>query len=270
VKILDWQWRLETGVVVRARLELPSKVESVWVGDQLVSRRRGADRPDGDIVPIGEGSGGAYRSGAESRVVFDTFGDALGTCDLSLEGRTMPASCVPTSSRVPRRPAWTIPLAAVGGSLVLALAVTGARSLPSLIAARPTASLAVSIASPPSSSASAGPTESDQGIARLRPAFRRCYEGGLSEDPWMVGSATVVARVGPGGKLVWASIDDNRGLSAGVAQCMLDVVRHASFPGGPEATVHVPVRFIPAHSWEAWYERASPGDDAASPGPGRR
>ena len=238
MKTLDWQWHLDSGAIVRARLELPAKRESVWVGDQLLSRSVAGAKPEGHAVPIGGRSGGAYRGATEARVVFDAVGDALGSCELSVEGRTIEHSRAPRSTLA----RYARPLIFVSVAWVVAL--IGAWTLPSAVTTVPSAISSISLRSARPASASSDRGAADRVVEALRGQFRLCYDSGLSQDPSMEGGAVVTGRLGSGGEVIAASIDENNGLSAGVAQCLLTTVRSARIPGSPEPTMRIPLSFV--------------------------
>jgi hypothetical protein len=96
-----------------------------------------------------------------------------------------------------------------------------------------------------------GPLANPEGvIAKLRPAFRKCYVTGLNnEDPNMAGSLTVRAKVRPNGEVESADAMSVVGLSPAVAQCVARRVSVAQFvaEGASAATIDIPVKFYPQH-----------------------
>jgi hypothetical protein len=82
-------------------------------------------------------------------------------------------------------------------------------------------------------------------LAALRPKFRRCYQAGLAAEPDMSGKLVIVATVGPTGEVLEAGVASSEGLSRGVTECLVDLVRNARFTGtGTSSTLHVPISFV--------------------------
>jgi hypothetical protein len=81
-------------------------------------------------------------------------------------------------------------------------------------------------------------------IARLRPRFRHCYEGGLHQSPGMEGSVTLVVRVGPNGEVQRVTPSGGSGL-APIIPCLVAVMQSAVFepPGAEGAVLSVPIVF---------------------------
>ena len=83
-------------------------------------------------------------------------------------------------------------------------------------------------------------------VARMRGAFRACYNQGLAVNPDMAGTVTVTARIGPNGEVVMATASAGGTMSRAVADCIAARVRGAQFDppeGGSGATIVIPVRF---------------------------
>ena len=96
-----WEWDLPDGSTILARLELPARIESVWLGQRLVSRSaaggKGADHVVTLPAPKVEQpkSGDAYRAApppVEATVTFDPIG---AHCTLRLDGVPMPPTREP-------------------------------------------------------------------------------------------------------------------------------------------------------------------------------
>jgi hypothetical protein len=89
-------------------------------------------------------------------------------------------------------------------------------------------------------------SDADRVVAGLRGRFRSCYQTGLNSDPGMSGKVVINARVGPNGEVSSADIAQNTGLSPGVASCIANVVKRATFsaPGGGGSTLSIPVTFV--------------------------
>jgi hypothetical protein len=94
--------------------------------------------------------------------------------------------------------------------------------------------------------ASAPISDADKVVASLRPKFRDCYNAGLRVDKTMEGCVIATLRVAPAGNVLSSSVLVHDGLSDGVATCIVDVLRAATFspPGGDGSTLNVPVTFI--------------------------
>ena len=102
-----------------------------------------------------------------------------------------------------------------------------------------------SAATPPAPLDAGGPVaDAEQVIARLRPAFKSCYNRGLTEDPSMAGRIVVVVQVAPSGDVVNVTKDSGSGLSADVESCIMKKTAHATFSAGPGGTLKVPVTFV--------------------------
>jgi hypothetical protein len=110
---------------------------------------------------------------------------------------------------------------------------------------------------PPPADASDGDADAGKGpisnadvvIAGLRKQFRACYNAGLKdEDRTMQGCVVVRARLTSEGAVGSGESYVKDGLSNRVTECIVDVVRHASFspPGGKGATLMIPITFIHA------------------------
>jgi hypothetical protein len=70
----EWMWNLSDGQRVKATFDPSTGIETVWVGNRIVSRSTANGKPDGHVVPLGSSTNtGAYRGAAEARVVFDVF-----------------------------------------------------------------------------------------------------------------------------------------------------------------------------------------------------
>jgi TonB family protein len=89
-------------------------------------------------------------------------------------------------------------------------------------------------------------SDADAAIARLRPQFKACYQGGLVSDPTMSGKVVVRIHIAPDGPVDSSSVEQNSGLSDAVADCIRRALDQARFsaPGGNGSTLKVPVRFV--------------------------
>ncbi|HEY4119838.1 MAG TPA: AgmX/PglI C-terminal domain-containing protein [Byssovorax sp.] len=83
-------------------------------------------------------------------------------------------------------------------------------------------------------------------VASMAPAFRRCYNAGLADDPTLQGSVRITAHVGPKGDVTSVKPSKTT-LPADVVACVAKRVAAAQFspPEGGGATVVVPVSFVP-------------------------
>ncbi len=74
-------------------------------------------------------------------------------------------------------------------------------------------------------------------------AFRRCYNKGLAENPDMVGSVTVTAKIGPNGEVTNTQTAWDGSVSSSVIGCVAGRVAAAKFspPTGGTATIVIPV-----------------------------
>jgi hypothetical protein len=86
----------------------------------------------------------------------------------------------------------------------------------------------------------------DQVVAGLRPAFRTCYQRGLSVDAEMSGRTVLVAQLASDGTVVRAWAVETYGLSAPVVECMTGVVQGARFPApsDPDHEIRIPLTFV--------------------------
>lgn len=88
-------------------------------------------------------------------------------------------------------------------------------------------------------------SDADVVVANMRGRFRSCYQTGLGGDPTMSGKVLIAARIAPNGEVSSAEIASNTGLSQGVAQCIANVVKRATFKGnGTGAMLQIPVTFV--------------------------
>ena len=87
-----WEWDLADGSTILARLELPARIESVWLGQRLVSRSAKGGKGADHVVPLPSPKvetpkkGDAYRAApppVEATVTFDPIG---AYCTLRLDG----------------------------------------------------------------------------------------------------------------------------------------------------------------------------------------
>ena len=82
-------------------------------------------------------------------------------------------------------------------------------------------------------------------LARMRAAFRSCYNRSLDDDPKNQGELRLVLQVGPDGAVRSVDGSPSRSLSAPLVNCVKTRVRHGRFSvaAGRQATVTVSVRF---------------------------
>jgi len=83
---LTWEWRAPSGEPIMATLELPSRVESVWLGPHLVGRSLPGGTPGGYALRVAAGEG---------RVEFNA---PLRACAFLLNGAVVPPVRVATKS----------------------------------------------------------------------------------------------------------------------------------------------------------------------------
>jgi len=91
----------------------------------------------------------------------------------------------------------------------------------------------------------ADPSAVGKAVASMAAGFRRCFTAGLACDPDMQGSVRVSAKLDAKGNVVKASPERAKGLSRGVIDCIVEVVKKKAFdppPSGSE-TVVIPVIF---------------------------
>ncbi len=100
--------------------------------------------------------------------------------------------------------------------------------------------------SPGSLTATTPIPDAERVIARLRPAFRACYNRGLATDPSMSGNFVMSLKVSASGDVTDATKASGTGLSSEVEQCILRRAKGASFtpPGGSGSTLQVPITFV--------------------------
>ena len=96
-----WEWDLADGSTILARLELPARIESVWLGQRLVSRSAKGGKGAEHVVPLPSPKvetpkkGDAYRAAPapiEATVTFDPIG---AHCTLRLDGVVTPPTREP-------------------------------------------------------------------------------------------------------------------------------------------------------------------------------
>lgn len=85
-------------------------------------------------------------------------------------------------------------------------------------------------------------------VSAMAPAFRRCFTRALACDPEMRGSARIAVKIDGEGHVASATPIRAKGLSAGVLDCLVDVVSSRTFekPDGGSATIVIPVVFVSA------------------------
>lgn len=95
-------------------------------------------------------------------------------------------------------------------------------------------------------SASVPVANAERVIAGLRPKFRLCYNQGLSQDPGMSGSVTMMVKIAPNGEVNSADASSNSGLSDSVVKCIARALRNAQFdpPGSSGSVLSVPAKFV--------------------------
>jgi hypothetical protein len=136
---LTWIWRLPSGVDVKATFDgrgEHASVESVWLGQRLVSRALAGQRPHGHFVALayGIGDAGPYREAAgDLRVVFD---EPFETCTMWLGDRELPPWRSPRSEAARRATQLVALSLCVGTLLLLAVAWAFPRVEPPTTAVR--------------------------------------------------------------------------------------------------------------------------------------
>lgn len=118
---LEWGWDLGASEV-RAKLELPSRVESVWVGPRLVSRSGPLGKPEGHDVVTPDGTGRLSFRG-DACTLF--FGGRIVAPTRSPESMAIAIQASPGTRATPREgdaAAWK-PLVGLTLSVVIALGV---------------------------------------------------------------------------------------------------------------------------------------------------
>jgi len=84
-------------------------------------------------------------------------------------------------------------------------------------------------------------------IARLRPAFRACYNRGLASDPTMSGNIVLEIEITASGDVASVTKVGGVGLSSDVESCIVRRARSASFDpigGGSGTKIRVPISFV--------------------------
>jgi TonB family protein len=82
-------------------------------------------------------------------------------------------------------------------------------------------------------------------VAQNRPAFRRCYEDGLTRNPNLSGKVVVTFVIGTDGNVTSASDGGSTMPDPAVTQCILKRAKTMSFPApeGGIVTVTIPLMF---------------------------
>ena len=81
-------------------------------------------------------------------------------------------------------------------------------------------------------------------VARMRGAFRRCYESGLASNPELQGAVTLTVKVGPNGEV--QSVGGGGGALSSIVGCLKGVVQGAAFSppeDGGGAIINIPITF---------------------------
>jgi hypothetical protein len=244
MKRLEWEWRLADGDTIRAQLELPSRVETVWRGGRLVSRSAAGGKAEGHTLPLAA-SGGAYRGASEALVTFDAFG-RLASCTLTIDGQVIAPARAP-------RPLRAFAIAVPSASFVLAgafflvrmlIAMSRSHQADTIPSARPvTRPTEMPSSAPPALDTTLAIPDADRVIAGLRPRFRGCYQQGLAKDPSIEGRVVVRAVV-TSGAVTHTTIVQNTGLPEPVVECITGVARNALFAGAANGTLDIPVSFL--------------------------
>jgi hypothetical protein len=83
-------------------------------------------------------------------------------------------------------------------------------------------------------------------VARMRAAFRACYQRGLDNNPDIEGKITLTLKVGPNGEVQSVTPSTTGNLPSDVVGCVQSRARAAQFdpPQGGTAVVQVPVTFV--------------------------
>jgi hypothetical protein len=92
------------------------------------------------------------------------------------------------------------------------------------------------------------PVSNAEAIIRrdIHPGAKRCYQRGLESDPTQAGRLVILIKVAPSGEVDSVTVQQNSGLSAGVAACIASVARRAKFdaPGSNGSQISVPFNFV--------------------------
>ena len=126
---LTWEWLLPSGEAMIARLDPSTKVESVFVGQRLVSRSGVGGKPEGHTVPLLRAPGaGPYRGPTEAYVAFDS---RRSSCVARIDAKELPPIRSPYMGQQepelpPSRPSSGIAKLAVVVGAVCVVAAIGA------------------------------------------------------------------------------------------------------------------------------------------------
>lgn len=94
---LTWEWTLASGETIVARVDPNTFVESVYVGQRLVSRSGRAGKPEGHDVPLASaGAVATYRAGV-AQELRATFDPALSSFELRANGQVLAPSRAPAA-----------------------------------------------------------------------------------------------------------------------------------------------------------------------------
>ena len=232
----EWLWRLDDGTRVRAELDLSSRVESVYVGPRLVSRRAAAAAlGDGHVIDLGA-TGGVYRGPGEARVAFDTFEGGLASCTLTIAGNVIQPKRAP-------RPVRTFALPAIVAALAYVIAYRGARVLPDIVAATgSTVSTATTRADVPPGPTRT-PAEQNERIAAGLD-FRQCQLRARADGKSEHGELAVETTIDETGKVVATRPTGRKGtISPDSERCIMNIVTYTRFVAGTPQVLRIPVIF---------------------------
>lgn len=84
-------------------------------------------------------------------------------------------------------------------------------------------------------------------VASMQRDFQTCFERQLDRDPTLKGTVLVEATIGSSGE-VKAIKSTPKGLNGAIVTCVEARIRAAQFAppdGGPEATIRLPLTFVP-------------------------
>ena len=159
-----WEWELADGAKIIARLEMPERIESVWLGPRLVSRSGAGGKGDEHVVPLPApktdrpSSPDAYRAAPPPREATIRFDAIAVFCTLRVDGVVVPPTFIPDDAdvnasapasayeRATRRKIFGMPLqraAPLGAAMVgLLIAIAGPPAYRSVRSSRARAKIA--------------------------------------------------------------------------------------------------------------------------------
>lgn len=217
--VLEWTWRLPGGEAVRARFDARVSLETVWQGGRMVSRRPSGDQSGHSIT---------LADGRTAQLAFDTFGEDLATCTLTIDGEAV----VPHSS--PRRGAlFRISTKGMLGSVGIMVALSIVR----FVLLAPSTSRVAADAIP----------DSDQHLGNkeaviygMDTSFDRCYRDAPGVATSVPGKVLLRARI-RNGAVVETTVLQADGFTNAVTDCVQRVVKGTTFFGS--GTTDIPIAF---------------------------